>query len=127
MGLNTIIGLLCVVAALVLYSLGTWGAFRAKAMGQRHATLIAVGVAFDAIATAAMGWKIGGLDLSKAGMPHTVAGLIALAAMFAIALTAWMALKKSDAARLTALAKLTLAPYAFWILVFLWGMSRSRG
>lgn len=128
MGLNTIIGLLAAVIALVLYSLGVWGAFRAKAMQERHATLIAVGVVFDVISVVAMGWEIGGLDLSPAGLPQTIVGLLALVGMLAIAVMAWMALKKSDAARLALLSKLALAPYALWVFIFLWmGMTRSRG
>jgi hypothetical protein len=116
------IGILALVVALVLYSWGAVGAFRAKSVSKRHVTLIAVGLAFDVVATAMMAIQAGGFlnDL------HTYLALVGFFGMMAVAVVGAWARAKTKPAVLASLSRWALLPYAVWVIVFVWGMV-SRG
>ncbi len=127
MPINILVGLVALLVALIMYSIGSWGAYRAKTVTRRHATYLWIGFAFDVLATAMMAIAAGGLDLSPlADLLHTVISFVALFGMMAAAIMATRAsAAASDAAR-AAFAKWVLVPWAFWVVVFVWGML-SRG
>lgn len=123
MPLNIVIGLVSLLVALVLYSLGTWGAFRAKAVTSRHVTYLWIGFAFDVLATAMMAIAAGGLDLEPlADLLHTVVAFVAMFGMLAVAIVGSRALASSAQSTLSALAKWIVAPWAIWLFIFVWGM-----
>lgn len=127
MPLNIVIGLVALLGALILYSMGTWGAFRSKSINRRHVTYLLAGFAFDVLATAMMAIEAGGLDLSPLpDLLHTIVAFVALFGMLAIAILGYRAVTtNSDDARST-LARWVLAPWVVWVFVFVWGMV-SRG
>ena len=123
MPVNIIVGLFALLAALILYTIGAWSAYRARSFSTRTLVLLWVGVVFDVLATTMMGWQIGGLDL-RPGAPllHTVLALLAMAGMIAgTALATWaVSAKRADVA--SAVSRWLLAPWALWVAVFVWGM-----
>jgi hypothetical protein len=127
MPLNIVIGLFSLLAALILYSLGAWGAFRAKTVTQRHVTLLWAGFCFDVLATAMMAISAGGLDISPlSDLLHTIVAFVAMFGMLAAAILGWRALATANDAARARIARWVLAPWALWVLVFVWGMV-SRG
>jgi uncharacterized repeat protein (TIGR03987 family) len=127
MPVNIIVGLVALLVALVMYSMGTWGAFRAKAVTRRHVTYLWIGFAFDALATAMMAIAAGGLDLTPlADLLHTVVAFVAMFGMLAAAILGGRAVMKGDDKARAAVARWVLAPWALWVAVFVWGMI-SRG
>lgn len=124
---NIIVGLFAVLFALVLYTVGSWSAFRAKRFSARTLVILWIGVAFDVLATTMMGWQIGGLDL-RPGAPllHTVLALLAMAGMIVgAAVASWATSAKRDDISL-AVSRWLLIPWALWVAVFVWGMM-TRG
>lgn len=127
MPLNIVIGLFALFVALVLYSLGAIGAFRAKAITKRQVMYLWIGFVFDVIATAMMAIAAGGLDLEPVGdLLHTVIAFVAMFGMLALAVAGWQAVSKANDALRARIAKIALAPWAVWVLMFLWGMA-ARG
>ncbi len=123
MPVNIIVGLVALLVALVLYSLATWGAFRAKSLQRRHVTYIWIGFGFDVLATAMMAIAAGGLDISPlSDLLHTVVAFAALFGMLAIAVAGSQALKAANDTALRALSKWALAAWVLWVVVFVWGM-----
>ena len=120
---TVIVGLLCLLLALVLYSVGVWTAFRKKGFGRLQVWTLWLGVLFDIIATVSMGWRIGGLDLSTRGLPHTVIALVATLGMIIAAIFGEMAYVKKDEALGAKCAKLNIIPWALWVAVFLWSLA----
>lgn len=119
MPLNVIIGLVALLVALVAYSIGAWGAFRAKGAKPSHLIALWVGVVFDIAATASMSYSLGWkLENSL----HTYLALAAFFAMLIVASLTVGALKKNDGKLLAGLAKWAIAPWALWVGVFVWGM-----
>ena len=123
MPINIIIGLVALLFALVLYTTGTWSAFRAKGFSAQTLTMLWIGAFFDVLGTVMMGIQVGGLDLSP-GMPtvHTVLALLAMAGMIVgTAVGTWaLSAKRDDIA--ASVSRLILAPWALWVAVFIWGM-----
>jgi uncharacterized repeat protein (TIGR03987 family) len=119
---NILIGIVALVVALALYSVGVWGAFRAKSLRRRDITILWIGLAFDVLATAMMALSIGGLDLTPAGLPHTVLALTAMTGMIVIALLGTMAARGANDALLKSLSRYAIAPWLLWAGVFVWGM-----
>jgi hypothetical protein len=125
---NIMVGILALLIALVLYSMGTWGAFRAKAINKRHVTFILIGLAFDVLATIMMGLSVengflGFFDVEPlADLLHTVVAMVALFGMAAAGIMGWQAVKKNDAKAAASVAKWVVAPWALWVFVFVWGM-----
>jgi hypothetical protein len=126
MPVNIIVGLVALLVALVTYSIGTWGAFRAKAVSAKHLLMLWIGVAFDVLATVMMGLQSGGLDLSPKGLWHTVFALAAFFGMLAVAAVGTWAQRAGRDDILARLSRWVLAPWALWVIVFLWGMA-TRG
>lgn len=124
---NVIIGLAALLVALVLYSLGAIGAFRAKAISKKQVMFLWIGFAFDVLATAMMAISAGGLDLEPmSDLLHTVVALVAMFGMLAAAIVGQQAVAKANDALRAKVAKLVMVPWALWLLVFLWGMA-ARG
>jgi hypothetical protein len=115
---NIVIGLVALLVALVLYSVGVFGAFRAKAMSQKHVRAIIAGLLFDMLATAMMAIQARGLENSL----HTYLAFVAFFGMLAVGVIGSRAVSGGKAAALTALSRWSLLPYAIWIAVFVWGM-----
>ena len=123
MPINIVIGLVALVVALVMYSIGSWGAFRAKAISRRHATCLWIGFAFDVLATAMMAIAAGGLDLSPlADLLHTIVAFVGMFGMLAAAIVGTLALSRADDRLRASVASWVLAPWAVWVFVFVWGM-----
>jgi uncharacterized repeat protein (TIGR03987 family) len=123
MPINIVIGLVALLVALVMYSIGSWGAFRAKTVTRRHATYLWIGFAFDVLATAMMAIAAGGLDLSPlSDLLHTVVAFVGMFGMLAAAIFGTIALAKADKRLSASVATWVLAPWAVWVLVFVWGM-----
>lgn len=127
MPVNIIVGLVSLLVALVLYTVATWGAFRRRGFGPRQVAMLWVGLVFDALATVMMGMQIGGLDL-RPGTPlvHTVLALIAMAGMFAGAAVGTYAMVSGNDGIGRAMSRVLIAPWALWVVVFIWGMA-TRG
>lgn len=120
---NIIVGNIALIVALVLYSIGVWGAFRAKAFSGKHLTMIWLGVAFDVIATLMMAISAGGSLQwdTAANKLHTALALAAFFGMVGVA-SAVSPLKVSEKAR-KALTRIAIAPWALWLGVYVWGMA----
>ena len=123
MPINIMVGLVSLFFSLVCYSVGAWWAFRSKAFGIMPLTFVWVGFIFDVVATVMMGMQVGGLDL-RPGMPlfHTVLALVAMIGMFGAAVAGTGALRSRNDALSMRVSRLVLAPWALWVVVFVFGM-----
>ncbi len=119
---NVIIGLLSLLFAAVLYSIGTWTAFKRKKFGGLELGTLWAGVAFDIAATVSMGAAIGGLDLSPTGLPHTVLALLVMAGMATGAAFATYAASAGNVELQAKVARVLPIPWLAWIAVLVWGM-----
>jgi len=127
MPINIVIGLVALLVALVLYSMGSWGAFRSKTVTQRQVTYLWIGFAFDCVATAMMAIAAGGLDLTPmADLLHTVVAFVAMFGMLAAAIVGMRAVASSEDKLRRTFAAWILAPWTVWLFIFVWGML-SRG
>ena len=118
-----IVALVALLAALVFYSMGVWGAFRAGVVRQRDVRLLFVGFAFDTLATLGMAVQAGGLDLSPlSDLLHTVVALLAMLAMLAVAIIGSRTLSSGDEKALAAVPRWMLSAWVLWVFVFVWGM-----
>jgi uncharacterized repeat protein (TIGR03987 family) len=124
MPVNIMVGIVGLLVALVLYSIGALGAYRAKTVRQRDVTLLWIGLICDVGATVMMGLSVGGLDL-RPGTPviHTVVALVALVGMAAFAGAGQWALSKGDDALGTTVARWIVAPWVLWVVVFVFGFA----
>jgi len=124
MPVNIMVGILALLVAVVLYSMGVWGAFRAKGVRQRDVTLLWVGLACDVGATVMMGLSVGGLDL-RPGTPmiHTVLALVALLGIAAFTAVGQWAISKDDGALRSTVARWIVAPWVLWVVVFVFGFA----
>jgi hypothetical protein len=122
MPVNIIIGNIALIVALALYSVGVWGAFRARAFSGRHILYMWLGVFFDIIATLMMVISAGGSLQwdTPANKLHTALALIVYFGMVAIA-SAAPPLKTNERCR-TLLTRIALVPWAMWLGVYVWGM-----
>ena len=127
MPLNIVIGLVALLGALVLYTIGMWSAFRARAFSGPTLAMLWVGAVFDVLATVMMGLQVGGLDL-RPGVPtvHTALALLAMAGMIAGAAAGTWASSMKRAHVAVRVSRMLLAPWALWVAVFVWGMA-TRG
>jgi uncharacterized repeat protein (TIGR03987 family) len=127
MPVNIIVGLVALLVALILYSMGALGAFRSKSVTRRHVTYLWIGLAFDTVATAMMAIEAGGLDLSPLpDLLHTIVAFLAMFGMLAVVIAGTRAVMASNDQMRAAVAKWALAPWVLWVFVFVWGMI-SRG
>ena len=118
MPVNIIIGVFSIFVALALYSMGVWGAFRAKVMGRKNLALIWAGFGFDVIATIMMAVQA----RSFMGDPHTVLGVIGLLGMLATACVVTWAMYRMKEDILVQAARWAPAPWAVWLVSFTWGL-----
>lgn len=123
MPVTVIVGLLALLLALIHYSIGVWTAFRRKGFGRLQVWTLWLGVFFDIAATVSMGWTVGGLDLSTKGLPHTVLALIAFLGMLLVAIVGEMSYVRKDEALGARWSRYAIAPWVFWVAVFLWGLA----
>ena len=123
MPVNIIVALIALLAALVLYTIGTWGAFRRRGFSTRLVAVLWVGLIADSVATVGMGMSIGGLDL-RPGVPlvHTVLALLAMLGMFLATAFGTYAAVSGDEDIGRAWSRVIVAPWALWVAVFVWGM-----
>jgi hypothetical protein len=122
MPVNIIVGLLSLLVAVILYTVGTWSAYRKGGFGRRQVVLLWTAVVFDVLATVMMGLSVGGLDLSAKGWLHTVVALAVMAVMaLCIALGTLAFVRKDDALGRT-MSRVIVAPWVLWVAVFVWGM-----
>jgi hypothetical protein len=127
MPVNVVIGLVCLLLALILYSVGTWTAFRRKGFGPVQVVTLWLGFTFDVIATISMAWRIGGLDFSTpAGSLHTILALVVMAGMAISAAVGTYAWSKQDAELGAKMARIIPAPWVLWLVMFLWGLASKR-
>jgi hypothetical protein len=118
MQVSTMVGIVAMIVAMILYSIGVWGAFRAKKFSQRSVMFILGGVVFDVIGTGGMFVSAGYTFVNDA---HTWVALAAFFAMLAVGIVGTWAVQKSKDALLANLSKWALAPWALWAFVFVWG------
>jgi uncharacterized repeat protein (TIGR03987 family) len=112
------IGVLSIVVAMVSYSAGVWSAFRKRGIGRMQVALLWLGVACDAGGTAMMALQVGYYRLD----PHGIIGTVAIAGMAAVAAFATYALVKADERLGAKIASWAVAPWVFWVAMFVWGM-----
>lgn len=121
------VSVLALFVALAMYSLGAVGAARAKAVSKKHVTYLWIGFAFDVIATAGMAIEAGGVVVTPlSGLVHTVVAFAAMFGMLAAAIASTRAVAKAQDSARAAVAKWILAPWALWVIMFLWGFA-TRG
>jgi uncharacterized membrane protein len=124
---NIIIGLVALLVALVLYSMGSWGAFRAKTISSRQVTYLWIGFGFDVLATSMMAIAAGGLDLTPmSDLLHTVAAFVVMFGMLAMAVVGGRAIAAANDSLRATVAKWILVPWVLWVVMFVWGLL-SRG
>ena len=127
MPVNVIVGLLSLLLAFILYTVGTWTAFRRKGFGVLQVATLWLGFALDVTATVSMAWRIGGLDFATpAGALHTTLALLVMAGMAISAAVGTYAWSKQDGQLGAKMARLIPLPWALWLLMFLWGLSAKR-
>lgn len=118
MPVNIMVGILALLVALVAYSIGVWGAFRARGVRVRDLVFLWVGFAFDVLATTMMALQIGGIGQDL----HTVLAFIGMIGMLlAAAIGTWAYATANDAVRLN-VSRWVVAPWAIWVALFVWGM-----
>lgn len=120
----TLIGVVGMVVAMVLYSIGVWRAFRAKRFTQGSVMFVLGGVIFDVIGTGGM-FVAAGNTLAfdtPLNVAHTSAALIAFFAMLAVGIFGVWAVQSKKDGLLARLSVWALAPWALWAIVFAWGM-----
>lgn len=120
MPINVLIGILAVIIALVLYSIGVWGAFRSGKVSRRGLMILWGGFGFDVLATLMMAIQAKGISNDL----HSILALIALVGMLlVISLSTWAHCQHQSNAQLKMqLTRWMLAPYLLWVFVFIWGM-----
>lgn len=122
MPVNILIGILSLLIALALYTIGVWGAFRANTVNRKHLIYLWVGFVFDVLATTMMALQVGGIQNDL----HSIIALVAMFGMLAgAAISSWAYIKGKDAIN-TTVSRWILAPWALWLFVFIWGMM-TRG
>ena len=118
----TMVGILGMIVAMVLYSIGVWGAYRGKRFSQRNVMFVLGGVFFDVIGTGAMFVAAGYRFVNDV---HTWVALAAFFAMLAVGLICTWAVQKNRDELLAKMSKWALAPWALWAFVFVWGFYQN--
>jgi len=127
MPVNVIVGLVSLLLAFILYSIGTWTAFRRKGFGPVQVVTLWIGFALDVVATVSMAWRIGGLDFATpAGSLHTALALLVMVGMAVSAAVGTYAWSKQDNELGATMARYIPAPWALWLVMFLWGLASKR-
>jgi hypothetical protein len=124
---NVIVGLVSLLVALALYTVGTWTAFRRKGFGVVQVATLWLGFVLDVTATVSMAWRIGGLDFgTPAGSLHTILALLVMAGMAISAAVGTFAWRRREAQLGAKMARIIPVPWALWLAMFLWGVSSKR-
>lgn len=118
MPVNIVIGVLALLVALVAYSIGVWGAFRARGVRTRDLVWLWVGFAFDVVATAMMAIQIGGIGRDL----HTVLAFVGMFGMLAAAVVGTWAYRTGRDPLRMAVPRWAIVPWVVWVGVFVWGM-----
>lgn len=120
----TLIGVVGMLVAMVLYSIGVWGAFRAKRFSQKSVMFVLGGVLFDVIGTGGMFVTAGNRFLFDTPMNivHTSAALVAFFGMLAVGVFGTWAVQSKKDEFLAKLHTWALAPWTLWAIIFVWGM-----
>jgi hypothetical protein len=127
MPVNVLVGLGSLFVALMLYSVGTWTAFRRKGFGVTQVVTLWLGFAFDVMATTSMAWRIGRLDFdTPTGALHTTLALLVMAGMAISAAVGTYAWSKQDGQLGAKMARIIPLPWALWLAMFVWGLSSKR-
>jgi hypothetical protein len=142
---TVIAGLVLMLAALTLYSMGVWGAFRKKGASKRDVMFLWLGVVCDVLGTVMMMLQpadkvaaayakdtaaymfraeMGAYTLVFVNDLKTKLALVALPAMAISAGVATYALKSAKEAMARILSRVIIAPWALWVLVFAMGIRR---
>jgi uncharacterized repeat protein (TIGR03987 family) len=118
------VGVLGMIVAMVLYSIGVWGAYRSKKFSQRNVMFILGGVVFDVIGTGGMFVTAGNRFLfdTPSNIVHTTAALVAFFGMLAVGIVGTWAVQKNKDELLATLSRWALAPWTLWAVIFVWGM-----
>lgn len=143
MPITVLAGLLFIVAALVLYSLGVWGSFRKKGASKRDLLFLWLGVAFDFLgtlmmaiqATTAVAEKVaanasayivtlglGDTTLVLENNLKTYLALVAMAAMLVTIIFVARAFAAKNEKGAGMLSRLIVAPWILWAAVFVMGL-----
>jgi hypothetical protein len=146
MPVTVLAGLLFIVVALILYSIGVWGAFRRKGASKRDILMMWIGFAFDFLGTLMMAIKatadvqaslatnpstyiavlgLGATSLILLNNLKTYLALLAMAGMLAGIFFSKAALASGDAAKNARMSRVILAPWALWVVVFVMGLIDS--
>lgn len=125
MKIETLVGIAGMLVAMVLYSIGSWGAFRAKVMRKKDVLFLIGGVLFDVIGTGGMYVAAGNKFLMDD--PHTWAALVAFFAMVLVSILGLWAVGWKKDRLATTLSRFVLAPWGLWALVFVWGFLQRPG
>jgi len=120
----TLIGVLGMLVAMVLYSIGVWSAYRAKGFVQKSVMFILGGVIFDVIGTGGMFVTAGNRFLfdTPLNIVHTSAALVAFFGMLAVGIFGVWAVQSKKDELLAKLSRWALAPWTLWAIIFVWGM-----
>ena len=121
---ETIVGIVSMLVAMVLYSMGAWGAFKAKTLRKKDVLFLIGGVIFDTLGTGAMWVAAGGRFLTDL---HTMVALVAYFLMLLLTVVGLWAVGWAKDKLAGTLAKFVLAPWALWALVFVWGFLQRPG
>ena len=116
----TLIGVAGMLVAMVLYSVGVWGAFRAKKVREQDVMFILGGVVFDVIGTGGMFVTAGNKFLWSA--PHTWAAFVAFFGMLLVGIAGTWLISAHKDELVAKLSRWALAPWALWAAVFVCGM-----
>jgi hypothetical protein len=139
-------GLLFVVVALVLYSMGVWGAFQRKGASKRDLKMLWTGFAFDVFATLMMSIQVtsavqanlaanasyyiatlalGTTTLVLINNLKTYIALLGMLGMLIGTILATRTFARHEDARAGRLSRVLLAPWALWVIAFVFGLIES--
>jgi len=143
MPVTILAGLLFVLVALVLYSIGAWGAFRKKGATKLHVKLLWVGFVFDVLATTMMAIQttasvqanlatnpsfylmvigLGTTSIILLNNMKTYIALLAMLGMLGGAIFTGIAVNSGDAGKNMRMSRVILAPWALWVVAFVLGL-----
>jgi hypothetical protein len=146
MPVTILAGLVFVIVALVHYSMGVWKAFRRKGASKGDVRLLWIGVGFDVLATLMMSIQptatvaanvatnpsfyivaigIGSTTLVLLNNLKTYLALLAMAGMIAGTILTGRAVSKGDQSMGATLSRVMVAPWALWVVVFVFGLIES--
>ncbi len=146
MPVTILAGLIFVLIALVLYSMGVWGAFRRKGASTFDLKMLWLGFAFDVFATLMMSIQATaavsanlaanpsfyiitlGLGTTTLVLINDVKTYIALIAMLGMLIGTVLATRthaQGETERAARLTRTLLAPWGLWVVAFVFGLVQS--